>query len=138
MGQHGTPARRKGRACYTGDRPSTVTRITDGGVTSQGPVRPRLHTKYTGTPVATMLRPIRAWTGRATMVFPTIAAAAAMNSAGVTGYPGTRNGRGASGRRRRSTKTLAAASPANIQLANTTYVNNCSKVPLTASTIDHK
>src|SRR6266571_1613605 len=44
-----------------------------------------LHTKYAGTPVATIPRPIKACTGRATIVFPTIAAAAAMNSAGVTG-----------------------------------------------------
>src|SRR6266571_2089712 len=75
----------QGSRMFTGDRPSTVTRITDGGVTSQGPVRPRLHTKYAGTPVATIPRPIKACTGRATIVFPTIAAAAAMNSAGVTG-----------------------------------------------------
>src|SRR5207244_6515680 len=97
----------------------------------------RRHAKYTGTPVATIPRPISACTGRATTVFNTIAVAAAMNSAGVTGYPGTRNGRGASGRRRRSTNTLAAASAAKIQLANTTYVNSCSNVPLSASTVAH-
>ena len=45
----------------------------------------RFHTKYAGTPVATIPRPIKACTGRATIVFPTIAAAAVMNSAGVTG-----------------------------------------------------
>src|SRR2546429_5734051 len=106
----------------------------------EGAVRRRhhFHAQYAGTPVATIPSPINACTGRATTVFTTIATAAATNNAGVMGYAGTRNGRGASGRRRRSTKTLAAASAAKIQLANTTYVNSCSNVPLTASTMDHK
>ena len=44
-----------------------------------------VHTKYAGNPLATMPSPISACTGRATTVFRTIATAAAMNSAGVTG-----------------------------------------------------
>lgn len=102
--------------------------MTPSDGTFQGPNRrvlalrlaSHLQMKYVGTPVATIPSPIKACTGRATTVFRTMATAATMNRAGVTGYPGTRNGRAASGRRRRNTNTLAAASAANIQLANTT------------------
>src|SRR2546430_14707989 len=105
----------------------------------EGAVRRRhhCHAQYAGAPVATIASPISACTGRATTVLTTIATAAAMNNAGGMGYAGTRNGRGASGRRRRNTKVLAAAGAANIQLANTTYVNSCSNVPEIASSAGH-
>src|SRR5438046_5013634 len=63
--------------------------------TARADAEPRVHSRtrrrshvqvtYAGTPVATIPRPISPCTGRATMVLMTIPAAAAMNSAGVTG-----------------------------------------------------
>src|SRR5436189_129434 len=70
---------------FTGRRRAALKDSLRSRVHSRPRRRRHVQVKYTGAPVATMPRPIRACTGRATIVFPTIAAAAAMNSAGVTG-----------------------------------------------------
>src|SRR5438128_748426 len=80
------------------------------GVVTATPER-RRQKKYAGTPVATTTRPTAARPGCVTIAFTTIAADASTNSAGVRGYPGTRNGRSASGSLRRSGNTAAAPSP---------------------------
>ena len=75
--------------------------------------RPRRdHHKYAGRPAATMPRPAAVWpTGWENTLLTTKAAAERTKSAGVKGYPGIRNGRGASGSRRRKTNRLTPPSP---------------------------
>lgn len=60
------------------------------------------------------------WVGLTRTTLATTLAATATKSAGVSGYPHIRNGRGASAIRRRSTMTAPTVSPKKIQSANTT------------------
>src|SRR2546426_8243454 len=78
-----------------GSRGSAVPLKRPGQARLRADAEPRVHSRprrrrhiqvtYAGTPVATMPSPINACTGRAHTVFSTIATAAVMNSAGVTG-----------------------------------------------------
>src|SRR5882762_2176829 len=66
---------------HWGEAPRETRGISGGSGEGGRALRPKVfygfglyfHTKYAGTPVATIPRPIRACTGRATIVFPTIA-----------------------------------------------------------------
>jgi hypothetical protein len=59
-------------------------------------------------------------------VFATRTRHAATKSSGIHGYAGTRKGRGASGRRRRSTTTASPVAAWNRNTAKITYVYSCS------------
>ena len=72
----------------------------------------RAHHQYGGSPAATIPSPATVCPmGCEKMLLSTNAAADRTKRAGVTGYPGIRNGRGASGSRRRKTNRLAPPSP---------------------------
>ena len=69
--------------------------------------------QYTGTPPAISATPAAEVPGLRHNSFTTITAHAATKIAGAQGYPQARNGRGASGSRRRSTNSALTAMPEN-------------------------
>ena len=75
----------QGHASMSANNVGTARADAEPRVHSRPRRRRHVQVKYAGTPVATIASPINACTGRAHTVFSTIATAAVMNSAGVTG-----------------------------------------------------
>src|SRR3954453_20886860 len=92
--------------------------------------------QYAGRPSASRPTPASDSAGRSTSVFTTNASDPRMNTAGTTGYPHVRYGRGRSGMIWRSRNNATPAATLNRIDANITYVKSCSYVPDSASTAD--
>src|SRR5579883_1683485 len=87
---------------------------------------------YAGTPVATIAKPTYAARAPLARTFQSTQAFTPTNRQGTMTPPGTRNARGASGRRTLSTTTAATVSVENATMAKVANVSSCSKLPVSS------